>query len=311
MNKRHAYLIMAHNEFDILLELLKDIDDKRNDIYLHIDKKVASFPEEQIRKSVMKGSLYIIERMAVNWGGYSQIECELRLLENALKNTDYSYYHLMTGVTYPIKSQDYIHEFFMRNDGTQFIGFDRNKDYSHRLKYVHIFNEIGKADTDFKKVLYGIRSKLIKLQKIVGYERNQTKGLVIQKGLVYWSITQEAANFLIENAKFIKELCKHSVCGDEIFVQTLLANSKFCNSLYQGKDELESCLRVVKPSLSYGEGRYINWMGEVEQNNKKEHENVIVESDVDYLLKSNGMFALKFGGENAFATFRKIKLNRI
>ena len=37
--KKHAYLIMAHNNPYILKKLLNLIDDKRNDIYLHIDKK--------------------------------------------------------------------------------------------------------------------------------------------------------------------------------------------------------------------------------------------------------------------------------
>ncbi len=36
---KHAYLIMAHNQWECLFELLKALDDPRNDIFLHIDKK--------------------------------------------------------------------------------------------------------------------------------------------------------------------------------------------------------------------------------------------------------------------------------
>lgn len=43
MNDKHAYLIMAHNEFDILEKQLRLLDDYRNDIYIHIDKKVKQF----------------------------------------------------------------------------------------------------------------------------------------------------------------------------------------------------------------------------------------------------------------------------
>ena len=39
---RHAYLIMAHNHFGFLKELLGCLDDSRNDIYLHIDRKAGS-----------------------------------------------------------------------------------------------------------------------------------------------------------------------------------------------------------------------------------------------------------------------------
>ena len=41
MNK-HAYLIIAHTDFHQLLQLVKQLDDVRNDIYIHIDRK-ASF----------------------------------------------------------------------------------------------------------------------------------------------------------------------------------------------------------------------------------------------------------------------------
>jgi len=39
MGKKHAYLILVH-QFTLILEtLIRLIDDERNDIYVHIDKK--------------------------------------------------------------------------------------------------------------------------------------------------------------------------------------------------------------------------------------------------------------------------------
>ena len=38
-NKKHAYLIIAHNNWKQLSLLLSVLDDERNDIYIHIDKK--------------------------------------------------------------------------------------------------------------------------------------------------------------------------------------------------------------------------------------------------------------------------------
>ena len=32
---KHAYLIMAHSQWELLEQLLKALDDERNDIYLH------------------------------------------------------------------------------------------------------------------------------------------------------------------------------------------------------------------------------------------------------------------------------------
>ena len=40
---KHAYLIMAHNEFNILEKIIKLIDDERNDIFVHIDENSYDF----------------------------------------------------------------------------------------------------------------------------------------------------------------------------------------------------------------------------------------------------------------------------
>lgn len=39
MSKKHAYLILAHSEPEILGILVSLLDDERNDIFIHIDKK--------------------------------------------------------------------------------------------------------------------------------------------------------------------------------------------------------------------------------------------------------------------------------
>lgn len=39
---KHAFLIIAHNEYPVLEVLLSMLDDERNDIYLHIDKRATT-----------------------------------------------------------------------------------------------------------------------------------------------------------------------------------------------------------------------------------------------------------------------------
>lgn len=65
---KHAYLIMAHGDWYTLKTLLKMIDNARNDIFLHIDKK--SNPEfQELKSAVQKSNLYFTERVSVMWGG--------------------------------------------------------------------------------------------------------------------------------------------------------------------------------------------------------------------------------------------------
>ena len=105
--KKHAYLIMAHHQFEILMIFLRLMDHERNDFYIHIDIKTKDIPIEKIRNSVKYSRIEFINRMSVNWGGYSQIECELNLLKQALRG-EYDYYHLVSGIDMPIKTKNKI-----------------------------------------------------------------------------------------------------------------------------------------------------------------------------------------------------------
>lgn len=110
MNCRHAYLIMAHNEFDILEKQLILLDDYRNDLYIHIDKKVRNFDFDYYKNIVKKSNVYYVKRLDARWGDFSLVQSELILLKEATKSK-YKYYHLISGVDLPIKSQYYIHKF--------------------------------------------------------------------------------------------------------------------------------------------------------------------------------------------------------
>ena len=74
---------MAHNHFDFLKILLKRLDDPRNDIYLHVDRKADDFSAREFDSLLSYSQLYFTERMDVHWGGYSQTACELMLLRAA------------------------------------------------------------------------------------------------------------------------------------------------------------------------------------------------------------------------------------
>ena len=47
----------------------------------------------------------------MRWGDVSVIEAEFRLFEEAANKDKYAYYHLLSGVDMPLKSQNEIHAF--------------------------------------------------------------------------------------------------------------------------------------------------------------------------------------------------------
>ena len=58
----------------------------------------------------MRGNVYIYNEVDVYWSHFSQVQCELFLLKEAVKKDEFAYYHLLSGMDFPIKSQKYIHQ---------------------------------------------------------------------------------------------------------------------------------------------------------------------------------------------------------
>ena len=167
MTNRHAYLIIAHNHWEQLKVLLQLLDDERNDIYLHIDKKSKEVDRNSLENAVKSSTLYFVPQISVQWAGYSQVKCEMNLIEHAL-NEQYSYLHLLSGVDLPLKTQDEIHHFFEENEGKEFIQFNSSpmeERYLDRIKYYYLFQNIyGRK----KNVLFWLEKISLKLQKILG-----------------------------------------------------------------------------------------------------------------------------------------------
>lgn len=89
-NGKHAYLIMAHANFEELAFLLEMLDDPRNDLFVHIDRK-ASFSAEdgqRLRSAVSGSRLFFTLRTDVRWGDYSQIACEMLLFRTAQRQAE-------------------------------------------------------------------------------------------------------------------------------------------------------------------------------------------------------------------------------
>lgn len=66
---KHAYLIIAHQDVEILKVLLTLLDDKRNDVFLHIDKKSEALFEAMKSIKLERAGFYLLQkRIDVRWG---------------------------------------------------------------------------------------------------------------------------------------------------------------------------------------------------------------------------------------------------
>lgn len=228
---KHAYLIIAHNNFSQLQVLINLLDDERNDIYLHIDKKSHDFSPKDIKAS--KSQLFFVKRMNVIWGGHSQIQCEMNLLKNAGAK-HYHYYHLLSGVDLPLKTQDELHRFFNENDGKEFLAFDQaaneSRDFLTRTQYFHLLrNFYGRQQGGFYDFLKFLEDKSIQIQRKLHLVRPEI--IPLYKGPNWFSITDNLAQYLLANQKLIKKQFHYSLCGDEVFLHSIAMASPYRDNI--------------------------------------------------------------------------------
>lgn len=243
--KKHAYLIMAHNDFGSLKHLLAAIDDKRNDIYLHIDAKTWFVDQQEIGTWVKESVLFFTPRMDVRWGHTSLVECELLLLEQATLHGQYHYYHLLSGIDFPLKSQDEIHEYLSDKD-REFLAYhypgEYGDDYMHKIKYYHPFMRwCGKGGFDGPGIKNAIRRtlsfwqwKIVEKQKEWGIDRTKRyKDFQFVKGCNWFSITDDFARYIIACRRQIIKMSRFMNTPDEVFMASLAINSQY-------KDRIEN-----------------------------------------------------------------------
>lgn len=138
---RHAFLIIAHNNWNQLKSLIQLLDAEDHDIYIHIDKKSKDFSEKAFLNTTRKSTLSIYQEYEVFWGGFSLVQAEIFLFEKA-HVLQYDYYHLISGADLPLKSNKEIDAFFEQHKGTEFILYDEDKlkndpEITRRTKYYH------------------------------------------------------------------------------------------------------------------------------------------------------------------------------
>lgn len=273
MGSKHAYLIIAHTDYELLQCLVYCLDDNRNDIYIHIDKK-ADFDGKGLCAHYSK-LVILAERMDVRWGDYSMVEAELLLFETASSYANYAYYHLLSGVDLPIKPQNYIHGYCDKHQGTEFVGFAQNvtlQELRWRTQNYFLFSKDFQSKSLWKR---GLRALFVLLQRMAGCRRIRCE---VKKGAQWCSVTHEFVQYLLSRKEYIRKYFKGTYCPDELVIQTLCWNSSFREKVCNASDEFEGCKRYIK----WKDGELLP----------------VTASDIDEMLDSDKWFARKFSSEN-------------
>jgi hypothetical protein len=142
-----------------------------------------------------------------------------------------------------------------------------------RVKYVHKF--YGKAGSA-KDILGALSSKG---QKLLGVDKTKKyEGIIFQKGRNWFSITHGLAKLMVEKENWIKEVFSQSVCGDELFLQTVARNSEYAEKICNPNTMAE-----------IADTRYIDW-----ERGSNNNPYVFREKDFEELMDAKALFARKF-----------------
>ena len=249
--KKHAMLIMAHNQFDILEKLLVMLDHERNDIYIHIDKKSGNMNEEHFKQLCSRSHVVFIPRKRLHWGHSSLVECELDLMEAALESQeDYCYFHLLSGVDLQIKHTEEIHRFFDAHPRNQFIAL-RNV-YSglgglNRYYFFLSFRSYSKVLAKGLDIISAYIQRLLRVNRL-----KQLEGIQLCKCQQWFSITQDCARYVVSQRDFIHKFIRFTCCSDEMFLGTVIVNSEFKSQIYEPYRSPGGHMRLIDRERSEG-----------------------------------------------------------
>lgn len=276
--KRQAFVVMAHNRWEMLFRLLERLDDSRFDVYLHID--ADSMVPDGVMQRLESGfsNLTLLQRHTLFWGDVSIVDAEICCFAQVLASgREYSHIHLLSGQDLPIKSNSQIMEFFNAHDGQEFLEMVDDLTIAH-VRCVNIFTRDFGYKPGRSHVVYRIRKSVNKLlhalEKMILMHKWYRRRIDFRKGSQWVSVTPRLAGYIVDRREEIVRFYRRSFAPDEFFVQTTAWNSEFKDYICDKKT------------------RYIVW-----ERKHTPHPRTFTVDDFDSLTASEACFARKFDSD--------------
>lgn len=236
-------MITAYNNPKNLDRLLSLLDDDRNEIFLHYDIKAGEEAKKAVR-AMKHARLHMVPSMNVKWGDVSQIECTLRAMHAALK-WDWDYIHYVTESDMLLKTMDEVDSIFAQSSGMEFVDFEPgNYEFAqYKCQVHHLFTPYN----SYRKsaLLKALNHGFAKLQWKLGVRRHSVD---YKHGSAYFSITKSFAAYIDSRAAEILKHYRHTIGADEVWLQTLCAQSPFLEKV-----------KYYETKGFMGNLRYIDW----------------------------------------------------
>lgn len=232
---RVAHLIITYTNPQQTERMIKKMYHSNFDFYIHVDKKL------DIRYYQFLGTLsnvfFIQNRVNVKWADFSTVHAIFAGIKEITGNgAQYDFINLLSGQDYPIKSADYIYNFFLKNAGKEFLSYrDIKNDWKEGLARMQNYYL---TDWEFQGK-YTLESSMNKLLP----KRQIPYGLHPYGKSMYWMLHPDTATFVVEKVeqdKEIQQFFSYCLGSHELVFQTVLLNSplksKVVNNNYRYND---------------------------------------------------------------------------
>lgn len=228
-----CYLILTHNNPKHLERMLDAIRSPGSKAFIHLDKKT---PMDEFRHLAEREEVVFIEkRIPVAWGGFSDVQATLYLLE-AVKTTglEFDYFSLLSGTHYPVRSPEELKAYLTENKGREFINITAvpnevaQKDFE-RFTLVYVDKVYHRRFGLPQKVTTFIARVINKLK----FHRKFEPALGDHKpyaGCQWWILSSDAIDYImtwVEQYPKIVKFFGKTLLPDESFFQTIIGNSPF------------------------------------------------------------------------------------
>lgn len=231
-----AYLVFAYNNPLLLYKEIRALTSPDSTFFIHIDAKsdIQDF-------SAIKGDniSFLGDRVPVYWAEFSGVRAIAKLIAHAIKaDQRFGYFVLLSGSEYPLRSAEYIQNFFKANDGREFMDIVKipNPQAGKPLSHINSFRAPSS-----KPVLHLASKALSRVGVVRRDYRRHFGNLEPYGGHTWWALTRGACEYILEfveqHPRFVS-FFEYTSQPEETFFHTILGNSSFAarvrrNLLYE------------------------------------------------------------------------------
>ena len=236
---RQAFLIAFHQYPEQLVRLVRALDSPDSVFYIHVDRKsLGQFQDSKcLEKLRDKPNVHVFSQFRIYWGGFSQVRGTLLLLRESFKDEHIGYFHFISAIDYPIKSINYILDFFSKSH-KDYLQYNADESgFRHLVDRYYFYDSPYLDKTRSKRTWSGsvVRQLLIFVQRL-SWCAVQVFHIPIRKkiplryyhGSNWFHFSRQAVEYIlsfVDHNSWLLKRFKYTAVADESFFTMILKDN--------------------------------------------------------------------------------------